>query len=161
MGQEFESIPFEEKVKPVEGPISTSIRERWDQLMQDEEAKEGLKSIGRLAGNTALAVTEYIPFFGELPDWAAKGAEIAGKVKLTPSVSTKAKLALEGVDTASGTFIPSRTIEGLWQATADYKEGKLEKGIKSIGYLMTGKEDYVKELNENKAVLNKAAEAFK
>jgi hypothetical protein len=153
---EFE--PEEETLGSGEkGPFSKAMFNRWNEVMQDEEALEGLKSLGRLAGNTVLAGAEFVPGVGELPDWAAKGMKWLGLVNLTPDVNTLEDLGLEAVDLASGSLVPTRLIEGLHQAIVDYKEGRLQKGVDTLAYVITGKRNYTEELAENERDLDAAA----
>jgi len=159
--EDNENQSTQERLNNNEGPMSKSIVERWKEVTQDDRTKEGMKSLGRLAANGLISAAEFVPVVGEIPDWIAKAAKFTKKsLDLTPDVSKTTTVALEGVDIATGGFLPSRAVELLIQARADYNKGNLKSGVDAIGYILTGKKDFGLDLERNQATLDNAAKIF-
>lgn len=60
----------------------------------------------------------------------------------------------------TGGLLPSRAIELAIQARLDYGNAHLEKGLNILGYLITGKENYERDLAASAASLNLSAAVF-
>ena len=141
---------------------------RWDVVMAETATQEGLKAVARLFINGIITAADFIPAgIGDAPGWLADGLKLVAKMfprlrnlDLNPDVPLWAAGGSEIPDVMVGGLAPSHLVELIWQGVADAKQGDFGAFYRALGYLCTGKEDYLKSLHEASERLNAAAAAL-
>lgn len=144
-----------------------SVSDRWAILLEDEEAKQGLLALARVAVNSGYTLADMVPMVGQVVsnDWVKLGAKIfpeLGRFDSAPDVSAKVALLTEGLDMMHLDLLPlpSHAIELALQTAADLRKGNIQEGLRAVRYLMVGDMDYAAQLVARKQALDAAVDEF-
>jgi len=146
--------------------------ERWENVLNNPEAKETLAALARLGINIGFTVADMVPGAGEVTETSLNALRVAATIypplndfHPTKSLSAKETIAVQAltspVELASLGTAPTYLINTVRQTWADYKAGNFSKAKEVVGYLLTGNRDYMDKLTENSSKLDAAAGLFK